>query len=420
MRQILLKAAKDPIPAPDRPDVKGDTCSAWGWPAPRIDAAQGLVLLIAHLPKGDRAPLTAIKALSRDKSGPVRFNLARILPVLEKTAPRLMWQVFDIVVAEDTHYSVLDAVVHSLALLRRRHDTHVISRLNKLCLRAKKAPAEHAIHESIAHAHLFRFLDTGREDSEKYIATLIRNCGEQRENKALLAQLHACRVGGWMTAGDAVQKNSELDSKRSRTWKFLFDSLHEAQMLLKDSRQRWTKLRDANKTDTPEMKQVESEIPRLAQFIDGIGMQLYFASGAFAEKQNKDEDKLTPVQLRRFWHESFPLLKALAEEPHPHIAYQSVQTLHHLLPCDPEQVFLLAATAIQTSSAGGFQHESLAAGEVVKLVQTVLADYREIFRSKDGHESPCLVALLAVLDLFVEAGWPEARQLTHRLEEIYR
>ncbi|HUI07774.1 MAG TPA: hypothetical protein VL486_12295 [Verrucomicrobiae bacterium] len=37
-----------------------------------------------------------------------------------------------------------------------------------------------------------------------------------------------------------------------------------------------------------------------------------------------------------------------------------------------------------------------------------------------SQESECLVTLLQVLDLFIEAGWSEARQLTHRLEEIYR
>ena len=58
--------------------------------------------------------------------------------------------------------------------------------------------------------------------------------------------------------------------------------------------------------------------------------------------------------------------------------------------------------------------------EVVKLIQRALADHRDIFQSWNGQESECLVALLKVLDLFVEAGWSEARQLTHRLEEIYR
>ena len=62
----------------------------------------------------------------------------------------------------------------------------------------------------------------------------------------------------------------------------------------------------------------------------------------------------------------------------------------------------------------------LAVGEFVKLIQRALADHRDLFQSVSEQESECLVALLQVLDLFVEAGWAEARQLTHRLEEIYR
>ena len=58
--------------------------------------------------------------------------------------------------------------------------------------------------------------------------------------------------------------------------------------------------------------------------------------------------------------------------------------------------------------------------ETEQLIQRALADHRHIFQSADSQESECLTALLKVLDLFVEAGWPEARQLTHRLEEIYR
>jgi hypothetical protein len=83
--------------------------------------------------------------------------------------------------------------------------------------------------------------------------------------------------------------------------------------------------------------------------------------------------------------------------------------------------FLLAAQSIRNSSKVGFQNESLAVGEIVKLIQTVLADYRDLFKpGSGGRETKCLRALLEVLELFVEASWPEARQLTYRLEEIYR
>ena len=108
-------------------------------------------------------------------------------------------------------------------------------------------------------------------------------------------------------------------------------------------------------------------------------------------------------------------------EPHPHTVHQMVQTFNHLLPCAPREIFLLAAKCISNSAnEARFQYESLAVGDVVKLIQRVLADYRDIFQAAPDQESECLQALLEVLDLFVEAGWPEARQLTHRLEEIYR
>jgi hypothetical protein len=155
--------------------------------------------------------------------------------------------------------------------------------------------------------------------------------------------------------------------------------------------------------------------------VDGVAMQLFFACGA-SGAGNSDDKASTAVQLRRFWYEAAPLLQALVKEPHPHTAHQMVQILHHLLNCSPSEIFLLATESIRNSaSQGRFQYESLAVGDVVKLIQRVLADYRYIFRGEaGGQESECLKALLEVLDLFVEAGWAEARQLTHRLEEIYR
>jgi hypothetical protein len=420
VRRVLLKGASDPDPPPDNPDGTQDSCSAWGWPAPRVDAARGLLLLIADVGKADADISTALKALTRDKSGPVRFNLASGLPILANSAPVLMWELIGILVAEEQHYSVLDAVTHSLDWLWPKNAKDVLSRLRTISAQAADAPVGHAIHVSLAHAHLFQFLRTGRTESEQYIAGLIERCGDERESKALLGQLHTCRVGGWMTAGDAVTEDIEADCMRTRTWGFLSNLLASTQVKLVEHRSIWLQLRDAGKLDSPEIDEVRGDIDRLARLVDAIAMQLYFASGAFADKGDNNEDKLTAEQLLRFWKEASPLLKALAEEPHPHTAYHLVQALDHLLPCDPEQVFLLAVHAIRTSCTAGFQHESLAVDEVVKIVQRVLADHRDIFRGKVGTESRCLVGLLDVLDLFVEAGWPQARQLTHRLEEIYR
>lgn len=423
IRRILLKASKDGVPPPDGPDSKGDSCSGWGWPAPRIDAATGLPRLLAHLGGLDEEVAFAIRALSRDGSDAVRFNVATVLPVLAKSAPDLMWEMIDSFVADEHHFTVLDAVVHSLDWLWDELADQVFECIQKIDsrIRSEGAPPDHSIHETLARCFLFQFLRTGHSDCEKYVTDLIAGCGELRATKAILPQLHVCRDGGWMTAGDPEKPDEKIDALRTRTWRFLLDLLNTVHARLQAARKHWLELKQTGRNDdSAEVKQNQGNIEQLAQIVDGIASELYFASGAYAEKQNKNEEKLALAQTGRFWTDAAPLLKALAAEPHPHTAYEVVQTLHHLLPYSPEEVFLLAAESIRTSSTAGFQFESLAVPVVVKIVQRVLADHRDILKTHNGTESPALTALLEVLDIFVEAGWAEARSLTHRLEEIYR
>jgi len=218
-----------------------------------------------------------------------------------------------------------------------------------------------------------------------------------------------------MTAGDAVSPDSEADAARERTWTFFAKVLTTAQRKIEQFREERMVLHKEGDTAAEEIDVVQKKIKNEVVLIDSVGSQIYFASGAFKQK-DEDEKNLTPAQLKRFWVDAAPLLRDLTLEIHPHVAYHLVQTFEHLLPFAPEEIFLLAAKAIQKSSEAGFQNESLAVPQVVKLIQRVLADHRDIFRKNPD----CLTALIKVLDLFVEAGWPEARQLTHRLEEIYR
>ncbi len=422
VRRILLKASTDPCPkASGKEDTQKDEWPSWGWPAPRLDAARGLLLLIRRLEKVDTEIRAAVLRLSRDKSYPLRFNMGDRIAVLERVAPKLMWQLFDRFIRYEQKFSVLETIVMSLDHLWKSFETEVKLRLSRIAKRAiNEAPGEHGIHKRLAHAHLFHYLRTGDTESESYITELIAECDSPRSSNALGEQLHTCRAGGWLTAGDAM-KVVELDEVvRKRTWGFFEKLLTAAQKKLQQHREQWRELHSAGQPDPEKVKLTEEAIKRTALLVDGIAMQVYFASGAFSEKQNKDEDFLTEPQKRRFWTEAASVFRALAAEIHPHTAHQVVETLHHLLPCAPRDVFLIATSAITSSSAAGYQHESIAVGDVVKLIQRALADHREIFKSVDSNESECLVSLLKVLDLFVEAGWPEARQLTHRLEEIYR
>ncbi len=422
VRRILLKASTDPSPKPFENDhTRADQWPSWGWPAPRLDAARGLLFLVYRIGHADNETTAALLRLGRDKSHPLRFNMGERLAVLEEPAPKLMWQLLDRFIRYERKFSVLEMVVMSLDGLWGRCAAGVKLRLSRIAKRAgRDAPEDHDIHERLAHAYLFHYLRTGDGESGCYTDKLIAECDSQRACHALGGQLHACRAGRWLTAGDAVKVVEFEEAVRKRTWGFFGKLLTAAQTKLQHHRARWQQLHASGHPDAGEVKSSQEAIDRMSRLVDEIAMQLYFASGALADRQKKDADHLTEPQKRRFWTESARLFRALSTEIHPHTANQIVETLYHLLPCSPREIFLTATNAITSSSKVGYQHESLAVGDVVKLIQRALADHREIFQTCDGTESECLAALLKVLDLFVEAGWAEARQLTHRLEEIYR
>ena len=354
VRRILLKGARDPIPeAREDEDAKKDRWpEGWSWPSPRVDAAQGLPFLALRLGKTDNAVTAALRKLSRDKSHPVRFNLAGELAVLEKTNPDLMWELIDIFVAKEQNFSVLDMVLQSIDWFWGTKPDQMRARLRKIAIRAAaKASSENHIHETLAHTHLFQFLRTGRGDCELYISDLIADCDSQRVSKALLPQLHTCRDGGWLTAGDGSKADAEADAVRGRTWSFFSKLLATAQAKLKLHREEWQKLREHGEPDAATLNPVQERLDRAARIVDDIASELYFASGSFTEKSNKAKGNLNSAQTHRFWQEAAPLFTMMVEEPHPHTAYQIVQTLYHLFPCAPREIFLLATQSIRSSLA---------------------------------------------------------------------
>ena len=75
----------------------------------------------------------------------------------------------------------------------------------------------------------------------------------------------------------------------------------------------------------------------------------------------------------------------------------------------------MAADVVRCSKRFNYNLDSMAMGEVVKLVESILADYRN-----KVQEEASIKNLLELLDAFVEAGWPDALNLVWRLDEIYR
>jgi hypothetical protein len=92
-----------------------------------------------------------------------------------------------------------------------------------------------------------------------------------------------------------------------------------------------------------------------------------------------------------------------------------MQLLSGVLKYDPPTVLHLAADVVRASRPHGYNLDSLAMKEVVKLVEAILVDHRS-----EIQDAASIGYLLNLLDTFVEAGWPDALRLVWRLDEIYR
>src|SRR5262249_8990769 len=96
-------------------------------------------------------------------------------------------------------------------------------------------------------------------------------------------------------------------------------------------------------------------------------------------------------------------------------AHHFVELLNGVLKYDPARILGVAAEVVTFGSRFHYNLDSLAMGEIVSLVEAILADYREAVQ-----DDVAVKDLLTVLDAFVEAGWPQALGLVWRLDELYR
>ncbi len=159
--------------------------------------------------------------------------------------------------------------------------------------------------------------------------------------------------------------------------------------------------------------------------VDQIVTRLYFA---VEDKRDRSNGNRAPMssreEIQRFYWQIKPTLERVLglhmdEEKR---AMMLAPTAHHfmeLLNCivsfDPKGALRMAASVAQASRPTGYNLDSLAIREVVKLVETILGGYR--YDVRDGQ---ALEHMLVILDIFAEAGWPEALRLVWRLDEIFR
>jgi hypothetical protein len=156
--------------------------------------------------------------------------------------------------------------------------------------------------------------------------------------------------------------------------------------------------------------------------INEVASRIYYALDIMPDLQTP-QDTLTDNQRRDLYFEVKPLIIALAKgsgiSPEhrllPQTAHYILQSFNGVLRYDPATIIELASDVCKAASILGYQFDSLAISEIVKFVEQSLADHKEVLK-----DSTTATALGEILDIFVRAGWPQALQLTFKLDQVVR
>ena len=144
--------------------------------------------------------------------------------------------------------------------------------------------------------------------------------------------------------------------------------------------------------------------------------QLYFGSGAHANKREAAVGLMSVDTMSRFLVDYRPMLALLAKSHEPSTHHHLVELYEFLIPGDPAGVFDALHTLLTGPAAReGYHHESLAAPVIVRMITRYIADHRSIFEDEARR-----FALVEILRLFSDVGWPDALKLLYELPDLLR
>lgn len=406
IRGVLLDASQhpDPTPEPDA-DAKFNRPS-WGRPAPRIPAAVGLVLLASAPECADTEILASLDRLTRDPSPPVRFQVARALHRLYRSAPDLCWDHMERMAAEDRSLGVLDGLVTGpLSSLRYDDAERVMKLALRIYDRVRGRREAKDVRKGCANILAWIYLWKDSPQAETVIGEIADRPAEHLEEALHL--VHYLR--GIVAHGPTDGSEPNADRARRRGLDVLLRVTRSAKPILRAAVQS----EDGALSDDRAVRLSEDDLRSLAHLLDAVGADLFFQSGAYKAENRQPVGEDVQARLLR---EAGPIIDQLADVGLAHLAHQLFETLEVMVSYDPRGVFVRIAAVIRGARKSGYQHDSVAERVLVRVVERYLADYRAIF--KDDEE--LRRALMEVLDTFVGAGSLGARRLSYGLAEIFR
>ena len=403
--ELLRTLAGSPYPE------DGGTSSSltWGNWDIRVYAASGLLALCTKDPQLAIHIRDDMEALLRDPVPTVRLQIAQSVNVLWDVARDQMWSLIELIAQQEKHSGVLAFFVSGplsrLAGVEPERCERLVGRVLEVLDESTNPEDRESLLEPVGYLAAQLWVGRARPAAKAWIEDWR---GDTHKNRVYLRAVVSALRGALFAA---FEEDADLEGRgiqdRART------TLHDVLLAAAAEASVQRKLLHT-------VGEAGSDLNRYRSadgLIEHACNQLYFGSGAFRSDNGHAQIGLSTDEAKRgFLNEYKATLELFRTCASARTVHQLIELYEYLIPGEPALVFDAVSDLLTGAGVDdGYQYESLGSEAFVRLIRRYLADYRYLF-----DDEPRRGRLLAVLELFSDAGWPEALKLLYELPDLLR
>ncbi len=397
---IALRGASDPSPVFNaKYDLPFDMPS-WGSPLPRIEAAQGLSHYLWNWGL-DAEVVSALRKLGRDEVPAVRFQVAQgALGFFKHEARTEFWSLVREMLRNEQTAGVMMALVEALGRAGHQEPERVAQLLSETIERGLPASERSDLIRGLLQVLVGLYVARDDEGAKRQLLQF--ETDPLKNHRELIEEVLAA---AYYLSPSNAQKSETLIRSRDLLMRVVASTYEALGRLFQDQSQ----------NDKGEA------LGKLLRILDEVATRVFFSLDL--GPQSGGTPALEDTSRRTLYFDLKPLIEQLTSRRPPasqhllapNTAHYLMQTLNGVLTFDPATVIGCAAAVCRAAKILKYQFDPLAIEEMVKLVEHVLADHREVLR-----ETATANALGEMLDIFVSAGWSQAMSLTFKLDQAVR
>ncbi|MBZ9654010.1 hypothetical protein [Phyllobacterium lublinensis] len=371
----------------------------------RENTAGAIMNIVRGVPEAAARFVDEIRAFAADRSPEVRDVIATRIGYLWNADRGILWDLAEGFVDNETNPHVLVLLINFFIRASNDEPERIGALTKKVMMKdsIEKSEGRDLLHEGIGtlvfHLWTRHGQTAARETIDHWLADRVTFKAELRHG--------AFSIRKGLVIG--YDNDKALDQQtRTRCQKVAFEVIDRSARGLEE----YIALDRADQTDARNVEASDD-----AALLDQMSDQFFFAVGAPEVRKGEEPRALAETSYRkRYLADNEKTFLRIGDIATPKTIYYMLQLLDFLTPGDPAMVFDLTSHALlRGGKVHGYQFESLGADQFVKMIGRTIADHRELFDDPDRR-----IALVEVLEAFVDAGWPAARRLLYRLPEALR